>query len=401
MIDINNKIDCCGCSACMQKCPKSCIVMKKDSEGFLYPKIDTDHCISCGLCEKVCPMKHPYVSANIKDVFAFKHANDYVRFSSSSGGAFYYYANKVLKVHGVVYGAAFDKGWVVRHKRVNNIDDLEYLRKSKYVQSDINDTYVLAQKDLKAGKYVLYSGTPCQIAGLKTFLGREYENLLTIDVFCHGVPSPEVFNSYLKEIMCRPNATINSNIIRCLNLSLESHRNNLLEVNFRDKEHSRWRLCSLKLRFKENTESEKIIVNNWKKDIFNQGFLSHLYLRPSCHKCRFRNQTSGSDISIGDFWGIETVVKNLNDDDLGYNAVIINTEKGYNVSKDMDRIASTSFEDVVRNNGSLQESPIPHIMREVFFKYYRTWGVLFMAKVCMQKNIIAKIFRKLFIYYKA
>lgn len=396
MLEIKNKKDCCGCSACQQICPKACICMKRDNEGFLYPIIDKEKCISCNLCENVCPMIHKHKSAEIKDVFAYKHEDETIRKSSSSGGAFYYYAQLILNKQGVVYGAAFYDKWNVYHKRVDNIYDLDSIRRSKYVQSNINGTFKQVKKDLQESKYVLFSGTPCQVAGLNRYLGKEYERLITIDVFCHGVPSPEVYEYYLREIAHSPNTTIKSNILNCFMLCRRTKRNEIVEINFRDKEISRWRLFSLKLCFKENKNRHKIIVNNWKNDVFFQGFLSHLYLRPSCHDCRFRNQTSGSDITIGDFWGIESAIENFNDDDMGYNAIIINSEKGHKISIDMNKIATTSYKAVVRNNVSLVSSHTPHIMREIFFKHYRTFGMLFMTKVCIQMSFAAKVLRKLF-----
>lgn len=396
MVIIENKKDCCGCSACQQICPKECISMATDEEGFLYPNANKDACISCGLCQKVCPMLHKNMAVNVISSFAYKHEDEKVRMDSSSGGAFSFYAEKVLRMNGVIYGAGFTDNWKVMHKRIDSLDKLDQIRRSKYVQSNINNTYLAVKKDLNSGLKVLFTGTPCQIAGLKTFLRKDYPNLFLIDVFCHGVPSPEVFNMYLTEIGNHPQTTLSSSPIGFL--IHERKRKLLQDVNFRDKENSRWRLFSLKLNFKEYNGQDNIIVNNWKNDVFNQGFLNHLYLRPSCHDCKFRNQTSGSDITIGDFWGIEKIIPKEMFDDCGYNAVIINTPKGMLLSDDMEKLKDVSFEDIVKNNGSLIESPHPNVLRETFFKKYKKKGMLFMTKVCVQQDLFSKVYRKLLKY---
>lgn len=393
---IKNKYNCCGCSACQQICLKKCISMEMDEEGFLYPNTVKDSCISCNLCTRVCPMLHKNKPADVIETFAYKHKNDDIRMKSSSGGAFSFYAEKILKENGVVYGAGFTKNWEVAHKRIDSLGELDQIRRSKYVQSNINNTYLSVKEDLNSGFKVLFTGTPCQIAGLKSFLRKDYPNLFLIDVFCHGVPSPEVFSIYLAEILNHPQTTLSSSPIRLL-IHERKHKR-LQTVNFRDKENSRWRLFSLKLHFKEYSGQDCVIVNNWKKDVFNQGFLNHLYLRPSCHDCKFRNQTSGSDITIGDFWGIEKIIPETQFDDNGYNAVIINTPKGMMLSDDMERLKDVSFEDIVKNNGSLIESPRPYVLRETFFKKYKRKGMLFMTKVCIQQDLFSKVYRKLLKY---
>lgn len=399
MVIIESKKDCCGCSACQQICPKKCISLTTDEEGFIYPIANTDACISCGLCQRVCPMHHKNMPAKVISSFAYKHEDEKVRMNSSSGGAFSFYAEKVLRMNGVVYGAGFSDNWEVVHKRIDSIGELDKIRRSKYVQSKINNAYLSVKEDLNSGLKVLFTGTPCQIAGLKTFLRKDYPNLFLIDVFCHGVPSPEVFNMYLTEIVNHPQTTLSSSLL-CL-LKQNRKRKRLQNINFRDKENSRWRLFSLKFNFKEYNGQDYVIVNNWKNDVFNQGFLNHLYLRPSCHDCKFRNQTSGSDITIGDFWGFEKIIPEAVFDDNGYNAVIINTSKGMSLSDDIKKIKEVSFEDIVKNNGSLIESPRPHVLRDIFFKKYKRKGMIFTTKVCIQQSLFSKIYRKLLKYKMA
>lgn len=197
MIDILDKQKCCGCSACMQRCPKQCIAMQEDSEGFCYPIVDRNACIACGLCEKVCPMLNPYKARKPLEVHAAINRDEQIRRESSSGGIFTLLAEQTIRKGGVVFGARFDGNWEVRHDWCENIEGLGQFRGSKYVQSRIGACYRQAEIFLKSGRSVLFSGTSCQIAGLHRFLGKSYDNLLSVDVICHGVPSPLVWLSLI------------------------------------------------------------------------------------------------------------------------------------------------------------------------------------------------------------
>ena len=232
MIDIKDKKDCCGCSACVQKCPKQCISLKEDCEGFLYPIVDKDICIDCGLCEKVCPILYQGEERKPLKVFAAKNHDEEIRKQSSSGGIFTLLAEKIINEGGVVFGAKFDENWDVKHDYTETIEGLAAFRGSKYVQSRIEDNYRKAETFLKQGRKVLFSGTPCQIAGLKRFFRKEYENLLTVDFICHGVPSPGVWRRYLQETvarMCDKNR-VSTDPISIKNARVES-------ISFRDKSH--------------------------------------------------------------------------------------------------------------------------------------------------------------------
>lgn len=199
MIHITDKSKCCGCNACVQRCPKQCIAMREDEEGFLYPKVDVAVCIDCGLCEKVCPVINQNVPKEPLQVFAAKNKNEDQRLRSSSGGVFILLAENIIKQGGVVFGARFDKNWEVEHGYAETLEELEPLMRSKYVQSRIGNTYKEAEMFLKQGRKVLFVGTSCQIAGLHKFLRKEYENLLTVDFICHGVPSPGVWRKSSEE----------------------------------------------------------------------------------------------------------------------------------------------------------------------------------------------------------
>lgn len=199
MIDIKDKKLCCGCNACVQRCPKQCISVQKDEEGFLYPIVDLSICIDCGLCEKVCLVLNQGSERNPIEVFAAVNKDDSIRMQSSSGGIFTALAEQIIQEKGVVFGARFDEKWEVKHDYTETIEGLKAFRGSKYVQSRIGDTFSKAEFFLKAGRKVMFTGTPCQIAGLRLFLRKEYENLLAVDIICHGVPSPLVWRKYLGE----------------------------------------------------------------------------------------------------------------------------------------------------------------------------------------------------------
>lgn len=201
MINIKDKSNCCGCNACVQKCPKQCISMREDDEGFLYPYVDKILCIDCGLCEKTCPVINSKEERKPLNVFAAKKPNDEVRMQSSSGGIFTLLAENVIDEGGVVFGAGFNERWEVVHSFAEKKEDLAKFRGSKYVQSKVGNSYKQAEAFLKQGRKVLYSGTPCQIAGLKQYLRKDYANLLAVDFICHGVPSPGVFRTYLRAIV--------------------------------------------------------------------------------------------------------------------------------------------------------------------------------------------------------
>lgn len=224
MIQIKDKSACCGCSACVQICPKRCIVLKEDKEGFLYPVVNQTLCIECGKCEKACPELHPFDAGESLKAYAAKHPDDAVRAESSSGGIFTLLADAVIDAGGVVFGARFDNDWSVVHDFTETHEGLQAFRGSKYVQSRIGSTYEQAERFLKSGRKVLFTGTPCQIAGLKRYLHKEYENLWAVDFVCHGVPSPLVWKKYLEETIARQ---CEKNTVLLHSKSLVSERNSI------------------------------------------------------------------------------------------------------------------------------------------------------------------------------
>ena len=316
MIQIKDKSKCCGCAACAQKCPAHCIKMLPDCEGFLYPVADASACIGCNLCEQVCPEINRNDAREPLSAMAAWNRDDNVREHSSSGGVFTAVANDILDKGGIVFGAKFDKNWNVVHDSTDTADGLKVFRGSKYVQSNTCSCYAAAEKFLRQGRPVLFTGTPCQIAGLRLFLRRDYDNLLTMDIICHGVPSPAVWRKYLEERK-------HEYARRHGNVRIEG-------ISFRDK-RSGWKNYSFTLNLLAVDHHGKRqchhISRNKDREVFMRGYLSNTFLRPSCHDCPVKSFRSGSDITIGDFWGVEHLYPEY-DDDKGTSIVFINTTRG-------------------------------------------------------------------------
>lgn len=343
----NDKIECVGCEACKNICPTNCITMIYDNEGFLYPDVDIEKCISCGRCKSVCQEigHNKREEFETLQVYAVKNKNESCRYQSSSGGFFYEIANWVIKNKGIVYGAAFDKQFSVKHIGIETVDDIKYLMGSKYVQSSIGNTYIDAENELKKERWVLYTGTPCQIDGLNAYLERKYDKLISLSVICHGVPSPKVWERYLQL------------------KKGQYFENNILGVNFRDKTNG-WKHFGLKIQF-DNAEYEM----SHKMDLYMQGFLQDLYLRRSCYECPSKGVSLSSDFLLGDFWGIDNVLESFNDD-CGVSAVIINTDKAtvlWENIKDQFIYKKVRYTDVLKYNSALEKSIKMNLKRERFF----------------------------------
>lgn len=365
MIHIVDKQQCCGCGACVQRCPRQCITLCEDSEGFLYPKADSSTCINCGLCEKVCPVLHPGNCRTPLHVYAAKNKNEGIRMMSSSGGIFTLLAEQVISEGGVVFGARFDEYWEVRHDYVETVEALAAFRGSKYVQSRIENTYAQAEQFLKQGRKVLFSGTPCQIAGLNGFLRKEYENLLTVDVVCHGVPSPKVWRMYLDELIARKGVGKNTA------LSPSLHRKNFIRnIKFRSKSTG-WKRSSFALTFvgatADGEENPVLLSSIFSENLYIKAFLADLILRPSCYKCVAKQGRSRSDLTIADYWGIHLLAPDF-DDDKGTSLLLINTEKGHKACS-LERIEylETSLKEAQRYNGGFNSVTKIHPKRAFFY----------------------------------
>lgn len=346
MIAITNKQNCCGCSACAQRCPKQCISMQADSEGFLYPKVDMGVCIDCHLCEKVCPVINPNEPRTPLGVYAAKNANDEVRMASSSGGIFTCLAQRVLADGGVVFGARWDDDWNVVHDYTEQQDGLPQFCSSKYLQSVIGDNYQKAEQFLKAGRKVMFTGTPCQIAGLRQFLRKDYDNLLAVEVICHSVPSAGVWQQYLTEKL----------------KTKGWNKSDIRHISFRSKATG-WKGYSFMIENKDGNVFSEL----GSKNAFMRGFLANLYTRPSCQKCPAKQLKSGSDITLGDFWGINSLMPEI-DDDKGISVVIVNTEKGRKVIHIVDNLIQASWSDICSKNPAVVKSVTASAKKDQFFQ---------------------------------
>ena len=336
---------CTGCTACYNACPISAIEMKENKEGFLYPAVDYSKCIKCGKCISICPAINQTADLDDEsvDVYVAYNTDDKIREKSSFGGVFTLIAENILNDGGIVYGAAFDDNWNVIHKRMDNITDLDLLRGSKYVQSNLCDAYSRCLNDLNNGRQVLFSGTPCQIAGLYAFLGEPYDNLFTVDIICHGVPSPLVWRKYLAE---------------------RFEVSSIKSINFRCKTNG-WSNYSVKI----ESENKLAYEERHNEDIFMRGFLGDLYLRESCHNCRFKSVGRISDITLADAWGVEEFKPELYCK-TGTSMVLIQNERGKKLLDDISKyleISNVPVSVVMKYNSAVNKSVPKHKNREIFF----------------------------------
>lgn len=304
-IDIQEKENCCGCGACVNACKQECISMYIDEEGFEYPKVNNEECINCGECLKKCHMINRIRINNSFEPSCYVAYNkdDKKIEKGSSGGVFQSLYEVIYDMQGIVYGVSLDSGMEIRHHRASNIKDAEKFRKSKYLQSDIGITFLQAKRDLEEGRNVLFSGTPCQIGGLYGYLGKEYSNLYTVDLVCHGVPSKRVFIEYLKVME-------------------KKYNSKPISICWRDKRDG-WGPNKISIKFADGRE----VVTTSSGCLMQTGFLHNLYLRPSCYQCKYAAVPRIADISLGDFWGYDKTlaVENCNK---GLSMVVVSNEKG-------------------------------------------------------------------------
>lgn len=381
MINILEKKNCCGCTACMQICPKMCIQMVTDNEGFLYPQVNNLLCIDCGLCERVCPVINQNSPHKPHKVYAAKNKNENIRLKSSSGGVFSMLALNIINEGGIVFGAKFDENWNVSHDYTETTEGIESFRGSKYVQSSIGNNYKVTKEFLKNNRKVLFSGTPCQIAGLKKYLQKDYENLLTVEVVCHGAPSPKIWREYLK--------------YKCVN----NNASKIIDISFRDKTKG-WKLFGLKISY-DNSHSinNNTELTEFKKDLFMKGFLRNIYLRPSCYDCPARKCKSGADISLGDFWGIQNFFPEF-DDDKGCSLVLLNSNKGKLAFEQLDtERLETSYEIALKGNHVLESSVALTKYTEEFWKTGNIDSIEYICKK-MKPSLPKRLLLKIYNFFK-
>ena len=347
VIEINDKNKCSGCHACASICPKQCIEMRRDQEGFLYPQVQKELCVQCGQCERICPVLHRAPVNRAPTIYAAYSPNDDLRLRSSSGGVFSLLAEHIIGQGGAVFGAGFDKSFRLAHTCAEASGELEALRGSKYVQSAVGDTLKQAKALLEQGRPVLYTGTPCQIGGLRAYLQRDYDNLYTQDIICHGAPSPMIWEKYMA-------------------LREGEAGQRLEHVSFRSKD-SGWKQYSVKLSF----SGGKVYQRRAQSDLYMRGFLADLYLRPSCHACAFKAISRQSDLTLADFWGIQSVFPGF-DDDKGASMVLVNSSKGqrlFEAIRGQMRVEERTVEPsaAAHCNPAMVKSAAPHRNRDEFF----------------------------------
>lgn len=346
MIQITDKKKCVGCYACFNTCPVHCISMTADKDGFMYPIADAQKCINCSCCEKVCPILNECTEKQdaIK-IYAAYAKNEAIRSKSSSGGVFTLLSEKVFDAGGTVFGAAFDEDFQIHHVQVTDGENLSRLRGSKYVQSRIEKTFTEAKELLKKNTPVLFSGSPCQIDALKNFLGKDYDNLVTQGIVCHGVPAPFVWARYMDYI----ESQIGSK---------------LQQITFRDKAKG-WDSYSITVTGKNGSISSHVFT----EDLMMTAYLRDICLRPSCYACPSKGVKRSNDITLADFWGVQYVVPEMNDN-RGVGLVICHTAKGVDqiesilpelVYKEVDR-------SVIMDNRAMIKSAVKNKKYEAFMR---------------------------------
>ena len=362
---VKNKAQCCGCTACKNDCPKQAIEMVEDEQGFLYPEINQEKCIDCGLCKKTCFYQSGYKVLDDHldkiETYAVKHKDLKIRMSSRSGGIFTALSDEILNQNGVIYGVGYKDAFRVCYKRAETKEQRNEFRGSKYVQSEVGDIFKQVKMDLNNGRKVLFSGTPCHVAGLAKFI-KNKEGLFLIDIVCHGTPSPKIFRDYISFLEKKYNGKIE-------------------QFDFRDKS------------FGWNTHIESFIINRNKisKTIYTDLFYKHIMFRPSCYNCQFTNLNRASDITIADCWGIE---KNRSDvsDNKGVSLVIINTKKGKNLYE-------LAISDIEQYEIDIKDYLQPQMQYpnkrnkkyEEFWNDYKEKGFDYIIKKYAEQNLFEKV----------
>ena len=340
------KKNCCGCSACKDACPADAIQMVLDREGFWYPWIDRKLCVGCKRCEQVCPIKHPAGEKQQNIYFGVQAKEDAVRYASSSGGMFSVLAEYVLRQQGVVWGAAYNEKMEVVHTEVKDREELDGLRRTKYVQSNLDGVFRRIKEALNEGKWLLFCGTPCQVHALKLFLGKSYPKLILADLICYGVPSPGIWNSYVKHLE-------------------KKHGGKMKAFFFRDKrKRDSGHTCSYVI-------GETEYVGNLNDDPYCRLYFENNIIRPSCHACKYCTVNRDSDFTLGDFWGIEKVKPEV-DDGMGNSMVILHTDKARRIWNQIkDDLRWFPCEEYQVNQPRLENPTKPARWRGLFLRFYQ------------------------------
>lgn len=369
MITITDKSHCSGCTACYTACPKHAITMIPDELGFKYPNVNNELCIECGICVKACSFCNPKLNDN-PQIYAARNLEKNEIKSSRSGALFPELYKTIIKENGVVFGAAFDESLLVKHKAATVEEECISFKGSKYVQSELGDTFQSVITNLKDGKKVLFSGTPCQVSGLLRVVPSNLQRrLYTVDIICHGVPSPQLFKDYLSYIEIK-------------------YHSKVKKFNFRDKSINGWH---------DHKESAVLENGNTLIDTtFTNLFYTNCFFRESCYACPFARANRVSDITLGDLWGWEQIDKSLNSDDLGISLVFVNTDKGgmlLNQSKDLLLIKKIGLEQCMQRNLKAPTA-IPSFRNDIL-KTYSEEGFVKLIKYIFNPSFVQRLSRKI------
>lgn len=366
---------CCGCRACEKICPTNCISMHEDEKGFTYPSKNEELCIECGLCEKVCPFVQKkeidYKYDDLPKAYFAINKNDDILMKSASGGVFSAVLYAYCTENFIVFGVQFDEKFRANHTYSDSLEGAQKYRKSKYVQSDINDSYKNAEVFLKEGKKVLFTGTPCQIAGLRLYLRKKYDNLFCLDLVCHGVPNQSIFNKYM-------------NCIEGM------YKGKITDFTFRHKtldKRGKWNSKNIKFRI-----DGKDIVHTLNEDFYLKGFQGELFFRPSCYECKYANPDRISDITMADFWGIEKLFPK-EDVHKGVSVILANTQKGQGILKELTKtmdLKEVDLDYVIASNAQLNRPAKKHPKYEEFFKRVNNVPFDKAVDICIPKSSLAK-----------
>jgi coenzyme F420-reducing hydrogenase beta subunit len=384
---VNNKDTtiCCGCGSCAECCPMEAIEMKIDEEGFYYPFLDYDKCVRCGKCTKVCQ----YSNGDVKNVFDIAHIKAYAAHlvdenqlsKSSSGGAFWALASTIILRSGVVYGAAWESNHSVWQHRVDNLDDLCKLQGSKYVFCNVGNTYHQVKTDLLNGVNVLYSGTPCQINGLYAYLGKDYENLYTCDLICHGVPSQQYLLYFIQELE-------------------KKYKSQAVDIKFKDKTNG-WRNPSMVVKFEDGQEYKEPIWST----AYGKLYHGRVTVMNACNKCHYATLPRKSDITIGDFWNYNEDIYHLGSEETGISTILVNSNKGNFLLEEADKylkIQTVELENAMQLHLQHPAKPAPDELRKRFVRLKKRKGFVTASTLIYKmtyreraQNIIYYLLKKL------
>lgn len=360
MINIKHKELCCGCGACSNICPINCISMVEDEEGFKYPKIDKNICINCGTCNSVCPIESgKSINEVATKAYAVWNTNQGIREDSTSGGAFTAFAEVVISQGGIVIGAQYNEDKLVNHILIDTKDEIKRLRQSKYVQSDTNGIYKMLKQKSSLNKPILFCGTPCQTEALVRYLKGKPENLILCDFICRGIISPKVYSSYIKYLEGKYKAKIE-------------------KIQFKNKTYG-WHRFSTKISFQNGKE--------YIKDRYHDSYMllylrENITIRPSCYNCKFKGVERCSDITLGDFWGVDEKYLHYNNDQ-GTSAVIVNTDVGQQLlfyASNQLEIHPVELTDIIKGNPCIMSSPICKKDRDKFYKQLQQKGYPYIVR---------------------